>query len=292
MDPLSSVAIGVIVVATLYAVLRKALLSLVYAITVLTIFALQVVEPLVTFDLGLLYVPGRSPVPWTFITFQFVHGSLAHVLLNLTGFVFLTPVFEERVGSLPWAVLFFLGGAVGALSMIALSGGAFLLVGASAGLLCLLGAYGRLYRRERITLFLPVRGMPSLPVLYVVIGFLVLETILSLVPPGGLQGIAWAGHVGGLAFGFAAGPLVSRLSGRKARPVRPAHLEGLQDLATTPELRSSLEQATRADLPEVRQAWVEQFVRAVRCPKCGGPVRSSWGALRSDCGWRRPVRLR
>lgn len=292
MDILSWAAIATIAAATVYAYLRKALLSLTYAIAVLVVYAFQAIEPLVAFDLGLLSGPGLTPEPWTWVTFQFVHGSIAHLLLNLMGFVFLSPVFEERVGSLAWGVLFVAGGAVGAAFSIALAGDrTFLLVGASAGLLAILGGYARLYRRERVSLFIPLRGVPTLPILYVVIGFFVIQTVLSLVQPTGLRGIAWEAHVGGLALGFAAAPLATRLAPARGRQVRPAHLEDFRDLAVTPELRRVLEEAERADLPEVRQAWLERFVRTARCPRCAGPLRWAWGSLRSDCGWRRHLRL-
>src|SRR5207249_66332 len=79
-------------------------------------------------------------------------------------------------------------------------GALVLLVGASAGIFAVFGAYGRLYPRDRVTLFLPIPGVPSLPVVEVVVIFLILETLLGLLGP---LGIAWEAHVGALIFGFA-----------------------------------------------------------------------------------------
>jgi len=295
MEAASFAAIGVIVFATAYAFARRALVSLVYGVAVLAVYALEVASaggPFVLAspvlgDLGLRFAPGVWPAPWTWITFEFVHASETHVLLNLLGLILISPGFEERIGGVRWAVLFFAGGAFGAVVFFAVHAGAStVLVGASAGILAAFGAYGRLFPRERVTLFLPIPGVPSLPIAQVVLGYLILEMALSLF---GARGIAWEAHVGGIAFGFAAAPAVMRLPtpGRRAARLRP--IEGLRDLATTPELQRILEEAERADLPETRDAWIEKFVAGARCPRCGGPLQRRFGGLRSTCGWGRPV---
>ncbi len=302
MEFLSYIAIAAIVLATVYAFARKALLSLTYAIAVLFVFVLDYVSgnlafrnpgfgvPVV-FDLALIPDFGLLARPWTWITFQFVHGSIDHLLLNLLGFVFISPIFEERIGSAKWAILFFVGGAFGAALFLAIHWGeTVLLLGASAGLMAVFGAYGRLFPRDRIQLFLPIPGLPALPVLYVVIGFLVLETALSLSRvafPG--QTIAWEAHVGGILFGFVAAPFVRTLPIGKPMAPKLAPLDSLRDLATTRELQSILAEAENADLPEIRQAWIEKFVRTCPCPKCRGPLRLRFGRLLSACGWRRKI---
>lgn len=294
-EPASVAAMAVIVVASAYAFVRKALLSLTYGVAILMVYVLEVassrfgfviLSPLL-FDLGLIAAPGFVPAPWTWLTFQFVHASEAHVFLNLLGLVFISPMFEERVGSVRWAILFFAGGAFGAFVFLVVHLGAVtVLVGASAGISAVFGAYGRLYPLDRVTLFLPIPGMPALPVVDIVIGFLILETILGLFGP---PGVAWEAHAGAIAFGFAAAPAVMRLPlpGGRERGRRAVRLDGLRDLATTPELRRILEEADRADLPETRLAWIEKFVQTARCPQCGGPLRRRFGRITSDCGWRR-----
>src|SRR5207249_2315025 len=153
----------------------------------------------VTFELGLLAAPGSPPAPWSWMTFEFVHASETHIFLNLLGLILISPTLEGRIGSARWALLFFVGGAAGALVFLLVHfGDAVLLVGASAGIFAVFGAYGRLYPRDRIALFLPIPGVPTLPVVEVVVIFLVLETILGLLGP---LGIAWEAHVGALIFG-------------------------------------------------------------------------------------------
>jgi hypothetical protein len=129
--------------------------------------------------------------------------------------------------------------------------------------------------------------MPAIPVAQLVVIFLVLEVLLGLVGP---SGIAWEAHVAGIAFGFAAAPAVMRLPipGRRRAGKAPP-IDGVRDLATTPELRSILDEAARADLPETRDAWMQKFVASARCPRCGGPLRMRFGRLASPCGWRRAL---
>jgi membrane associated rhomboid family serine protease len=292
-EPVSIAALGVVGLATTYAFVRKALLSLVYAVTILAVYALQVISaPLgfasfspVALELGLLVFPASPPPTWSWITFEFVHGSQLHVVLNLLGLILISPTFEERVGSTRWALLFFAGGAFGALVFVLVHlGEAVLLVGASGGIFGVFGAYGRLYPRDRVALFLPLPGLRPMPVIQVVVLFLALEMVLGVVLPGG---IAWEGHAGALLFGFAAAPAIMRLPLSGRRVPRLESLTGWKDLATTPDLRQILDEVERADLAETREAWVEKFVAATRCPQCGGPLRFRFGRLTSACGWRR-----
>ena len=280
----SVAAVAVIVLATAYGFVRKAPLSLMYAVAILAVYALQVASSPVTVELGLLAAPGLPPAPWSWVTFEFVHGSETHIFLNLLGLILISPPLEQRIGSTRWTILFFVGGAVGAVVFLLVHLGApVLLVGASAGIFAVFGAYGRLYPRDRVTLFLPIPRVPSLPVVEVVVIFLILETLLGLLGP---LGIAWEAHVGALIFGFATAPFFMRLPLRGGRG-RLIPVKAIADLATTPELQRILGEAERADLPETREAWIESFVRAARCPRCAGPLQRRFGRIVSDCGWRR-----
>src|SRR3989442_4486496 len=280
------------VLATAYGFVRKAPLSLIYAVAILAVFALQVsssalgfarLSP-VTFELGLFTAPGLPPETWPWITFEFVHASETHIFLNLLGLILISPTLEERIGSRRWAIVYFAGGAVGALVFLLVHlGVTVLLVGASAGIFAAFGAYGRLYPRDRIALFLPIPGVPSFPVIEVVVIFLALEGLLGFLGP---LGIAWEAHVGALVFGFSTVRLFIRIPLRGGRG-RLVPVSALEDLATSPELQRMFHEAERADLPETREAWIESFVRAARCPRCAGPLRRRFGRITSDCGWRR-----
>ena len=292
MHPASFAAIAVMVLATAYGFVRKAPLSLMFAVAILGVYALQVATSAfgfvlaspVVLDLGLYAARDSLPAPWTWITFEFVHASETHIFLNLLGLILISPTLEERIGSVRWAIVYFVGGAAGALVFLLVHlGVAVLLVGASAGIFAAFGAYGRLYPRDRIALFLPIPGVPSFRVIEVVVIFLALEGLLGFLGP---LGIAWEAHVGGLVFGFATAPFFMRLPLRGGRG-RLVSVHALEDLATSPELQRIFHEAERADLPETRDAWIESFVRAARCPRCDGRLRRRFGRITSDCGWRR-----
>lgn len=296
-DPLSVVAAVIMAGSVFYAYWRKALLTFTITVSCGLVFAIEVAStggflfwPLgILGDLSLAHVGGQLSPAWTFVTFQFLHASFSHLLFNLLALILIAPVFEDRIGSLRFGVLYFLGGILGGVGFLLLNlTQSVVLIGASAGISAVFGAYGRLYPRDRVQLFLPLPGIPAIPVIDFVIGFLVLETALSFVGGilGPLGGIAWQAHVIAMVFGFAAAPIVMRIPSRRQRPLRKISFATWQAFATTPELRGILEEAQHADIPEIRDAWMEKFVRAMRCPQCGGPVKQRLGRLTSPCGWK------
>ncbi|HYM39104.1 MAG TPA: rhomboid family intramembrane serine protease [Thermoplasmata archaeon] len=295
-DPLSYVAVAVIVAAILYSFWRKALLTFTITVACVVVFGLEVVsESAILDDLALFHVAapfGLFSPPWTYVTYQFLHFGISHLLFNILALMLIAPPFEDRIGSLRFGVLYFVGGIVGGAGFLLIYfSQSISLVGASASISAVFGAYGRLYPRDRLTLFFPLPGLPTFRVIDVVIAFLLLETVLGFVGRlfGPLSGIAWLAHVIAMAFGFAAAPLVMRIPSKRQRPLKKIAFASWQALATTPELRGILEEAQRADLPEIRDAWIEKFVRAMRCPRCGGPVKRSFGRLTSPCGWKAKI---
>lgn len=285
MQPLSWVAIAAILAAFVWTFWRHSPLSYTLSFAILVVFACTYVDPLVRVDLAWRVGPVGSSALWTFLTTMFVHAGPTHLFFNLLGFLLITPMLEERIGSLRLALLFVLGAAVGQIlfAVVRLSAGNFILVGASGGLLAALGAFGRLYPRERMSFFLPPIILPAVPVIWVVVGYLLFSFVMTLAPQ---TGVANEAHIGGLAFGFAAAPLIMRLEVKRTSRLASFDASVLEPLATTRELREVLEELKAADVPEVRSAWLEKFAANARCPRCGGPVRLRGRSLRSACGWR------
>ena len=294
-DPLSLVAVAVIVGAVVYSYWRKALLTFTVTVACVIVFALEFVSATSLADLVLYHVAGPfaafSP-PWTYVTYQFLHASPSHLLFNVLALILIAPPFEERIGSLRFGALYFLGGIIGGAGfLLVYFSQSVALVGASASISAVFGAYGRLYPRDRVQFFFAIPGLPSFRVIDVVIGFLVLETLFTVIGSslGPLSNIAWLAHVIAMAFGFAAAPVVMRIPSKRGRPLKAISFASWQSLATTPELRGILEEAQKADLPEIRDAWMDKFVRALRCPQCGGPVKHTLGRLTSACGWKERI---
>jgi len=272
---------------------RGALLSLTLAIAIVLVYIFDYASaffpgPTVAQEIAWFHAPGAELSPlWTILTTNFVHGGTTHLMFNLLGFVLITPILEERIGSLRWAVVFFAGALAGEFVFWAVRyQEGWILFGASSGLFAVLGAFARLFPRERVTLFLPFPGLPAVPVLYLALGYLLLNFAFLA---GSFSRVAWEAHLGGLGFGLVAAPLVMRIPAGGPAKLAALNVAALEPLATTRELRQILDELKRADVPEVRAAWLGQFAAKARCPTCGGPVRIRRNRLTSTCGWRQPV---
>jgi membrane associated rhomboid family serine protease len=293
---LSAIAALTIPAAVGYAAWRKAPLSLTLAVAMLATFGLGIVASrlypyggLFRFwdDLAVWKIPGSHSGPLTYLTMMFVHADLFHILFNLLFLILIGPLLEERIGSLRWGVLFFAGGLVATVAYEAIhfQDPGYGLLGASGALSAVFGAFGRLYPREKLSVWLPI-PLPPMPVIYYVIGFVAVQFLLSLLPFGGpLSGIAWEAHVAGLAFGFAAAPLVMRIPSRKTSE-RVRDFSALRTLAKRPELEEILGHLSKEPLREAQVAWLEKFAAKASCPQCGRPLRFRRSALRSECGWK------
>ena len=295
MDLVSVVGIAFILCAFCYAFLRKAPLSLTTATAFLAVYALLAVT---SRDWG---NPALSPGfrdmvlnhrgSWradelpAFFTAIFVHHDLLHLGFNTAALILIGMPLEERIGTPAFAVTFILGGIFGALTFYALHfSDFFALLGASAAISAELGAFARLYPRERMMLFLPIFPMPSVPVIWVAIGFLVISTaFVYMLPPGS---VAHEAHIGGLITGFLIAPLVVKLPSKRKVTIKALDLAALEKLAKTLELSEMLAKTKGESVPEVRNAWLEMFVKRARCPECDGPLRIRWGRIVSDCGWK------
>ena len=296
MELLSMVAGATIPAAIAYAAWRKAPLSLVLAVAMLATFGLSIVQDrldprsgVLGFwnDLAVWKIGAGHSGPLSYVTMLFVHADLFHILFNLLFLILIGPLLEERIGPLRWGILFFVGGVVATVAFEAIhfQDRAYYLLGASGALSAVFGAFGRLYPWERLSVWLPIPLRP-MPVIYYVIGYVVVQFLLSVLTLGREFGqIAWEAHVAGLAFGFAAAPLVMRIPSRERRE-KVRDFSALRPLAKGIELDEILGHLSKEPLREVQVAWLEAFAAKAACPECGRPLRYSRGALRSPCGWK------
>jgi membrane associated rhomboid family serine protease len=146
------------------------------------------------------------------LTFQFLHGSIMHLLLNMIGLYFFGRAVEQMLGSMGMLKLYLTSGGVGGILHVGLS---FALpkffnagvVGASAGVFGLIAAFAASAPDQPITLLV----LFILPVTFKAGVFLIIEACISL---GGVLGmllpysffhsnIAHAAHLGGMLTGIA-----------------------------------------------------------------------------------------
>lgn len=195
---------------------------------------------------------------WQLITYQFMHGGLVHLLVNMLLVYFFGRAIEDALGSKALVRLYLLSGVVGGLVQVLyqvimhrlVAGyGAAMVVGASASGLGLLAAYAALFPHREITLllffFIPV-SLRARTLLWISFGL----ALFGMVVPMG--NVAEAAHLGGILTGLAyihwvvqgiAWPSLSRLK-PAARP---------RVLVTAPFPRKTFWQRSKAadtdDLP-------------------------------------------
>ncbi len=216
---------------------------------------------------------------WRFLTFQFLHGSVWHLVFNMLGLYFVGWMVEERLGTRRFAAFYLACGICGAglylllnvtanslvaagidgnMPPLLFSDPYTTLIGASAGVFGVLMAAAFLRPRERVYVFFAI----PLRLKWAVYLFLVLA-IANLLA-GGPNAGGDAAHVGGAI----AGALFIRRPGwlsdffdEFARPEQlapaaaPVPLDASDDDAVLEKIdRSGLESLTQAERDALRRA--------------------------------------
>lgn len=161
---------------------------------------------------------------WEFLTFQFLHDSVGHVLFNSVGLFFFGPWAERWWGSSKFLLFYLLCGCAGAgLFTLFLRGGIVPgsvhsgLIGASAGIYGIFVAVAVIAPNMRVMLLFPP---VELTMRQLAIALMVLSVVLIQTGWLGNQG-GEAGHLGGFVAGFLLMKFPWLLGGAKpARPVR------------------------------------------------------------------------
>ncbi len=174
---------------------------------------------------------------WQFITFQFLHGGLPHLVLNSLGLYFFGRPLEGQLGKREFLKLYLFSGVLGGVVQALLGlvapqfGGP--MVGASAGICGLVAAFALLAPESEIYLgfVLPVRAKYLLPAMLILPLFLLLTSAQTSVAHAAHLG----GTLGGIAylklFHAAVRPLFNWRPMRRALPRR--------ELVRTPSIKRS-----------------------------------------------------
>jgi membrane associated rhomboid family serine protease len=161
---------------------------------------------------------GRIAVVTSFVTHQFVHGDLAHLLINSAWLLaFGTPV-ARRTGAVRFLAFFLIAGIAGALLYLAINGSVpVLVVGASGAISGLMGAAFRFLFRSiadggplglagaRSAALMPLaETLADRRILMAVAGWTLLNVLLAWGASGLAEaaGIAWEAHLGGFYAGL------------------------------------------------------------------------------------------
>ncbi len=140
---------------------------------------------------------------WQLLTYQFMHGGDLHLVMNCMGLYFIGPTVEILLGRARFLALYFGGGIAGGLLQLFMGlvqgGPDVAMVGASGGLMALLGVVACQFWRQRLRLMI----MFILPVSVTGRGMLILLTAVDLAGAFFHDSvIAHYAHLGGLYAGF------------------------------------------------------------------------------------------
>ncbi len=158
---------------------------------------------------------------WRLLTYQFLHGGFWHIFINMLILWMLGRYLEAGLGRKQFFYLYFLSGVVGGLAQIGFdfamhaqygvqwtSRGALHYlempaVGASGSVMGVLMAFGTLYPREILYVFIFFFPVP-IEARWLALGYFVIETIYAwqALSTGAITGVAHAAHAGGLVVGF------------------------------------------------------------------------------------------
>ena len=140
---------------------------------------------------------------WRFITFQFLHAGITHLIFNMIGLYFFGPMIESYLGSRRYLAFYLLCGISGALLFVIMwaasmmQGPDVVLIGASAGVFGILVAGAVIAPNTTVMLLFPPIPMRLKTLALVLLGI----EVLSLLEYGPFIG-GQLGHLGGAAVGF------------------------------------------------------------------------------------------
>jgi membrane associated rhomboid family serine protease len=169
------------------------------------VYLLQLQQPDALLANYALWPLGAHPVadlgsvrfqPWQLVTSAFLHGSNAHLFLNMFALWMFGRDCERVLGAVRYLALYFgavLSAAVTQLLVSSLAGSAYPTVGASGGVFGVLLAFGMFFPDRRIVLLFPPIPMPAW--LFVTL-YGVMELANGVL--GTQAGVAHFAHLGGM----------------------------------------------------------------------------------------------
>ena len=176
---------------------------------------------------------GHTPskqLPWTWITYAFVHAGIIHLLGNLLFLWLFGSYLEERLGGFKFLLFFLCGSAVGCaghdlyLKLTANHAAmGVVLVGASGGVSAILGAFLALLPMLRYRFILLYgfllywrKEIFTMPAAVYIPLFFILDDLIRL-RFGSASNVSHAAHVGGFFFGLAVGLVLRYLPKTRRR---------------------------------------------------------------------------
>jgi membrane associated rhomboid family serine protease len=143
---------------------------------------------------------------WRFITFQFLHAGLTHILFNMFALYFFGPLIEAYLGRRRFLAFYLLSGVGGGLMYVVLWALGFFGAGPNASNVPLVGAsagiFGVLVAAARIAPDATVLIYGSIPMRLKTMAWVMIGIAVFTIFTGGNNAGGEAAHLGGAAIGF------------------------------------------------------------------------------------------
>jgi membrane associated rhomboid family serine protease len=234
--------------------------------------------------------------PWkvlTIFTHMYIHGGFFHIIMNMVFLLFLGMPFEEKVGPWIFMSIYFIAGIFGSL----FTGGFSLLtdgqlaqdplgigIGASGAIFGIMGAFIATYPGEKI--WFPLILIRRWPVWVIAGVYFGIETVLAA--SGAQDNVGHFAHIGGFIGGLFFIPVINRFktSYDEAGQLDTLDIDMLEEFATNYELKDILHRINKEDHKEIRDVWLEEFFKKIKCPECGKKLVLKQRSAKCSCGFK------
>lgn len=163
-----------------------------------------------------------------FVTSQFLHGGILHIVFNMWYLWIFGDNVEARLGHGTYLLFYLVSGVIAALAQFAVSTTSPIpMLGASGAVAGVLGAYLVFFPHHRVDTLLPYFGfwsratLPAGAVLFFWFIGQLFSGVGSLGASAASGGVAFWAHIGGFAFGWIVAHVVRGRGGNPPAPPRP-----------------------------------------------------------------------
>lgn len=250
---------------------------------------------------ALYTLDAARPLLFQYITYQFLHGDLTHLVGNMLFLFIFGNAVCDRMGGVGYALFYLAGGVFAGLTFVSTADNPIL--GASGSIAAVTTAFLALYPRVGVTLlfwvfiYLTTFSVPAMVV--IVFKIILWDNILApSLDRGAISNVAYSAHLGGYAFGFAVSLMMllvralprhqfdiaalwdRRLrrgalapAGRMARPVRVREIGSrpLDELSISPSERLRDEVLTALSAGRIGQAMASYLMLLELSPDAALP---------------------
>src|SRR3989338_373962 len=149
-----------------------------------------------------------------FVTSMFLHAGFLHILSNMWFLWIFGDNVEAAIGHIKYLIFFiFCGVAASFIQYLFIANSTLPMIGASGAIAGVLGAYLKLFPKNKVDTIIPIFGLPffiALPAYFMLIYWFVTQAFNGvasiIVATASVGGVAYLAHAGGFLTGF----LVSR----------------------------------------------------------------------------------